>query len=1153
LDKYRDVLELNEYFQPVYDLTNEVSGYWKQFIPNDRYHEVLRNVLASLESNKADEKKSFWLQGNYGTGKSHATAVIKHLLYDDYSEIKPFVENFDNTQLQSRLLNFRKKKKVFPVVLKGLSNVTDNRTFSLVIERAVKKALKKNKISISTKSDFEKMLHHIENNPMHIDWDYVISQYPQISMYVKDKKALIKKLKSNDLETLHVLESLASKIGTFFTYGTIDSWLIDVAEEIKSKKIADYLMIYWDEFTSVLQHPNSGMLLTELQHVAELSVNKGVHIFAVTHKTLQQTEIRLAKEEIEKALGRFIFLDYSMETLTTYHIIGAATHKKDREEWERARDKKDKDMDNLIRRIIGADSSTRDFNLLKNLFPIHPYTAYLCTFIVRNIGSTERSIFNFLYDEKKGFSRFIKENPSANGGKYLTADYLWDFFMAEFERVDFQRFSPILDKYKLYGEKTKNQNSAFYAVFKGVLLLNAQYKMVNISEAKDMLVSPSFDNIKSMFWGTEYQDMIAPALDYLDTAQILSKNPDNLYLVASSSLPLKEIEKEKTKLFSNINQITDIFSARQRSEIEDMFTRGILRENEFHIFDASIAAHSIKSKLSKVFKKDYALHFVMLIACETSEKEQCRKSVQKILEERGFENIVFIILEELFNAKTYDQYLEYRARVGIADRHNFQDEKQTNMDFAVKTLDRWIHGINSAEMEYYLGTKKPTLSNNKKWNNGKLLVSMFPELVNTGLSEKVFYHGMEVIKKTKGNQNVWKREVSKVCAENFLFANTLEDLQSRTPAAPNKETREIVKNELGEYIVDQKLEFRKNADDQHPLLQMSRKIEDEIENQKKLGTFNLGSLLLFLNKPPFGLYPNKLHMSAMGFLLRKYVGKLYESGKGKPVEKEAMRDKIIALFKVWESGKDDPNLRVRLGTVEEKELIQLLQNIFDLKNIESLSDVKWKIREWIKKAQFPLWVFKLATKSDHITNSIDDLTELIESMDENIDQDRIQHILSSVGTVKTDLKLTLKQKKSQHLFNSWLKSIENIAISDEEMDTVIEYVRRNMPEEIGVYSWKEDNVREKVKDWYIAQKETDNVDISKGKNEFHQDNTRKFDDYDLTSQNTSNGQVAEPKIKLIISEIKSFSGDWAKVLSQMINEHPEIGITLKEYMDSYND
>ena len=177
-----------------------------------------------------------------------------------------------------------------------------------------------------------------------------------------------------------------------------------------------------------------------------------------------------------------------METLTTYHIIGAATHKKDREEWERARDKKDKDMDNLIRRIIGADSSTRDFNLLKNLFPIHPYTAYLCTFIVRNIGSTERSIFNFLYDEKKGFSRFIKENPSANGGKYLTADYLWDFFMAEFERVDFQRFSPILDKYKLYGEKTKNQNSAFYAVFKGVLLLNAQYKMVNPTSCLTNLV-----------------------------------------------------------------------------------------------------------------------------------------------------------------------------------------------------------------------------------------------------------------------------------------------------------------------------------------------------------------------------------------------------------------------------------------------------------------------------------------------------------------------------------------------------------------------------------------------------------------------------------------------------------------------------------------
>ncbi len=1145
LYKYNDIIGLNEYFQPVYDLTNEVGEYWKHFIPNDKFYDVLRKILDSLESGKADEKKSFWMQGNYGTGKSHATAVVKHLLSDEYGEIESFANNFDNVQLQSRLLNFRKKSKIFPVVLKGLSNVTDNSTFALVIQRAVKDALKKYRIRISTQSDFEKMLHHIENNPLHIGWEEVIAQHPQIRMYVKDKNALVKKLKSNDLETLHMLESMSSEIGTFFTYGKIADWLAEVITELKAKNIADYLMIFWDEFTSVLQHSNSGVLLTELQHIAELSVNKDIHIFAVTHKTIQQTEINRAKDEIEKALGRFCFLDYSMETITTYHIIGAAIQKKEKDKWEKIRDEKTEIMGKLISRIIGSDSSTRNSGLLKNLFPIHPFTAYLCTFIVRNIGSTERSIFSFLYDENRGFSRFIRENPHENKGVYLTADYLWDFFMSELERVDYQKFSPILDRFKLYGEKTEKENPAFSAIFKGVLLLNAQYKMVNVAEAREMLVAPSIDNIKSMFWGTEYQDTVQPALEFLDSAQIISGNPDNLYLVSSSSLPFTEIEKEKTALKSTENQIEKILSATQQAAMESMFTRGILRESEFRIFDASITGHLLKSKVEKVFKKDHALHFALLIAREPSEREQSRKTVQKILEEGGFENTVFILPEELFSSQLYEQYIEYRARAVVADKHSFQEEKQTNMEFSAKVLDQWIHSLNNVYAEWYLGINDPNTS--EKQSKGKTSVSNFGEMANNILSEKIFYSGMEVIRQTKGNQNVWKKEMSKVCAENFLFASGLDDLQSRTPSAPNKETREIIKNDLGEYIVDAKLELKKNADSRHPLVQMSRKVEEAIEKYKQQGIFNLGDILDFLKKPPFGLYPSKLHLSAMGFLLRNYIGKLYESGKGKPVEKEAMRDKVLSIFKYWENGKDANSLRVRLGTPEEKELIQLLERIFQLREIESLSDVKWKIREWIKHSGFPLWVFTLSSNDKNIAEAIDCLIQLIEYVEQDMDQQHIRKILLPIDMVKTDLRLLLKKERSRDLFIAWLKRIDNISFKEDETENLIAYIRQNMPEEIGVDSWKEDNVREKVKDWYISKSQSSG---SSGKTE----HSITGGGYTVKTTGTKNTHLAEPsEIQSLISEIKEFRGDWADILEKIVKEYPEIRPVLKKYMEQHHD
>ncbi|GFP26569.1 hypothetical protein HKBW3S25_02065 [Candidatus Hakubella thermalkaliphila] len=50
-----------------------------------------------------------------------------------------------------------------------MPNITDNRTFSLAIEKAVKDALKTNNIEIQTESDFEKMIVQIKENPLHID------------------------------------------------------------------------------------------------------------------------------------------------------------------------------------------------------------------------------------------------------------------------------------------------------------------------------------------------------------------------------------------------------------------------------------------------------------------------------------------------------------------------------------------------------------------------------------------------------------------------------------------------------------------------------------------------------------------------------------------------------------------------------------------------------------------------------------------------------------------------------------------------------------------------------------------------------------------------------------------------------------------------
>jgi DNA replication protein DnaC len=324
--KYCDIIGLPDYFESYFDMTSEHKDYWMRFVPNERFNNILRTTIDSLESLDTDKRKSIFMQGTFGTGKSHAAAVIKHLLWDDLEVVNKYITRLE-MQLRARVLNFRHSKRVFPVILKGISNITDNRTFSLAIEKAVKDALKSNKIKIQTESDFEKMIYQITKNPLHIDWEQLITSTPEIKMYVNSTKDLINKLENKDITILQILETKIIQKGGHFTISTIDKWLIEVLEELKTNKIADYIILFWDEFTSIMQHHNRNELLNQLQTVAELSKNYNIFLFVISHKTAEQ--VGLGAEEVKKTLDRFDQKDYTMEPNTTYHLIAAAITKKD--------------------------------------------------------------------------------------------------------------------------------------------------------------------------------------------------------------------------------------------------------------------------------------------------------------------------------------------------------------------------------------------------------------------------------------------------------------------------------------------------------------------------------------------------------------------------------------------------------------------------------------------------------------------------------------------------------------------------------------------------------------------------------------------------------------------------------------------------------
>ena len=141
--RYSDIITLQDYFHPVFNLQNEATGYWKQFIPTKQFYTLLGKTIDAVSSNQSANRKSIWVKGTFGTGKSHAAAVIKHLLCSDVNEIADYVEDrilFPNHK--SRLQNLRQNKRLFPVVLKGTESgkIYDMRSFRLSLNVLSKKA-----------------------------------------------------------------------------------------------------------------------------------------------------------------------------------------------------------------------------------------------------------------------------------------------------------------------------------------------------------------------------------------------------------------------------------------------------------------------------------------------------------------------------------------------------------------------------------------------------------------------------------------------------------------------------------------------------------------------------------------------------------------------------------------------------------------------------------------------------------------------------------------------------------------------------------------------------------------------------------------------------------------------------------------------------
>lgn len=423
---YNDIIKKRP-GRAAYSIEEEKDGQWESFIPNEQFNTVLKTVLRSVRGNDIDAHKSFWINGTYGTGKSHAVAVITHLLCDPVDKIQNWV-NYEYKEEKFRVIreaifSLRQNKRLLPVKIEGLCDMSHVSDLPLVLQSAVVKALNEQGLEFAVATDFDELISHIRNNG--VIWDNLIDRNLTLKSVASTRDKLIAKLLSKDMGTYQKAKDAqrAANLAIVFNTDNVGQWLIEVQEMLRANTDYKGLLILWDEFTDVMEDSIGVPVLKALQTIAQKFANKenDSFFFLISHPSAFN---KLGNEETKQTDGRYHRMKYNMEPVSAFKIMSRKLEIVDGPRHQSMCDYFYGTNGQLLDLYTATSNDPAETRKdLQNLFPIHPATANLATHYATVVGSSSRSVFEFI-GQNDAMEEFLASEEAFANRETVTADYL---------------------------------------------------------------------------------------------------------------------------------------------------------------------------------------------------------------------------------------------------------------------------------------------------------------------------------------------------------------------------------------------------------------------------------------------------------------------------------------------------------------------------------------------------------------------------------------------------------------------------------------------------------------------------------------------------------------------------------------------------------
>ena len=864
--KYNKYIELRPGYESVVDIGSEDRNpnLWQEYIVHDDMKTAVEKICDSFKMEDPNQRRSFWIHGTYGTGKSYAAIVLKHLFTDDVKNIEAFFDRKKLLQpLKNKFLSVRNKGDGdFLVVWKsGCTGITTGIQLMMEMEMSIRKALEQkfgDKAYYGRQSLVNEAQRIVTDSAY--NWTAIFSEPSyRLEDDYNDFDQFSQDVLDGDIKACNTVAKICRDKGwaMFDSVENFESWLADIIAENKLKDKG--IVFVWDEFTDFIRQSGDDNVL---QRLSEYCKKQPFFMFLIVHVDTSWVST-LGEDTYKRIMHRYHELEFHITESAAYEMMGESILCKAgmQDTWDSMRNE-------LVKGII-ADFDEVSYGLkedqIKHLCPIHPMTLTLLTKVSGNFAAASRTLFSFMKDQAKseqqvGFLHYIETN-GPDDWRWLTIDYLWDYFFGA--DSDIRGFSQDARRaHQLYIQKKTlvEDNDYLHRVFKASLLLIAIMSTDRVTYTKGGAgkVDATRSTLRKCFVGQLSEKQVDEFLQIIHDNNILLVAPISGSKDARIELPygrnlekfdirLEEIQKRHTRyaLFGKNTEFSKSIEDKIWSKTDATFGR-------MSIAACTEDTNSLNQRFTELQQdlvhNSFKIGLLTVIISEESHYASAQTKLQEYISRDKTERLVFCVLKKELSAQTLEDWHRAKTHYELANEDGSIGSKNKYEQEMGNILGTWSSLATDDQLAaFYKDKTYPSV-----YGCGDLMRRIKSDVIFS-----VFPYAPEQIVPTN---TAYKRS-----QESAALAGVVRE--SKTAQIKSIEQGVIISKVWDSETIEA-LEMATGTNGAKAIAGLAKLIHSKMTQGAKI---RLDELWLELQKQPFGYYNTLACAYLLGFVFRHWL------------------------------------------------------------------------------------------------------------------------------------------------------------------------------------------------------------------------------------------------------------------------------------------